>query len=131
VDVAERVREGSSRLRSLIQKDLAQRKILLSHLMARVVSPKDRLREQAQRVDDLALRLERAVQFRLERRRAALQQVMGKLDALSPLKVLERGYTLIRVPGDLGQVVKSAHQVSSGEELEITFYDGQRVVRAN
>ncbi len=130
VDVAERVRESSTRLRSLILRDLSQRKTLLSHIMARVVSPKDRLREQAQRVDELALRLDRAVQFRLERRRSALQQVMGKLDALSPLRVLERGYTLVRSPGVEGQVVKSVHQVQSGEEFEITFYDGQKAFRA-
>ena len=130
VDVVERVRESSIRLKSLIHRDLGQKKLLLSHLVARVVSPKDRLREQAQRTDELVLRLERAIQFRLERRRGSLQQFMGKLDALSPLRVLERGYTLVRLPGSHGQVIKSAHQVNSGEELEITFYDGQRVVRA-
>jgi exodeoxyribonuclease VII large subunit len=130
VDVVERVRESSTRLKSLIHRDLGQKKLLLSHLVARVVSPKDRLREQAQRTDELVLRLERAIQFRLELRRGSLQQFMGKLDALSPLRVLERGYTLVRLPGSHGQVIKSAHQVNSGEELEITFYDGQRVVRA-
>ena len=130
VDVLDRVRESSTRLRSLMVRDLTQRKQLLSHLVARVVSPKDRLREQAQRTDELALRLERAVQFRLERRRSALQQVIGKLDALSPLRVLERGYTLVRAPGNEGQVIKSVHQISSGEEFEITFYDGQKAVRA-
>ncbi len=130
VDVVEKVRESSTRLKSLILRDLGQRKMLLSHVMARVVSPKDRLREQAQRTDEIALRLERAVLFRLEQRSGALQRVTGKLDALSPLKVLERGYTLVRASGEEQQVIKSVQQVSSGRELEITFYDGKRTVRA-
>lgn len=130
VDVSERVRDQSARLRTLISRELSQRKLLLSHLAARVVSPRDRLREQAQRTDDLALRLERAIQARLERRRNAVQQIVGKLDALSPLRVLERGYTLVRTPGDAGRVIKSAQQVKSGEEFEITFYDGKKAIRA-
>jgi exodeoxyribonuclease VII large subunit len=57
---------------------------------------------------------------------------MGKLDALSPLRVLERGYTLVKEcrDGAPGGVVKSAAQVVSGEELEITFHDGKRIVQA-
>jgi exodeoxyribonuclease VII large subunit len=92
-----------------------------------VVSPRDRLREQAQRLDELFMRLERALQGRLERRRAVLEQLVGKLDALSPLKVLERGYSIVR---KAETVVKSVSQVKSGQELEITFYDGKKTVKA-
>jgi exodeoxyribonuclease VII large subunit len=57
---------------------------------------------------------------------------MGKLDALSPLKVLERGYSIVReTEGDeAGKVVRSAGQIQNGQELQITFSDGSRKVRA-
>jgi exodeoxyribonuclease VII large subunit len=128
VDAIHQVKEGSSRLRQAILREISTRKALLSHLSARVISPKDRLREQAQKVDELYLRLERAILNRMERKKASLEQSMAKLDALSPLRVLERGYTLVRDPQN-GVVVKSAFQVPSEKELEITFYDGQRTVR--
>ena len=128
MDTIRRVREASERLFSGMRRDLGNRKNILTHLGARLVNPRDRLREQAQRCDDLAMRLERAVRMRVERRRAGLDQWMGKLDALSPLKVLERGYTIIREQG--GPVIKSRSQVQSGQKLKITFHDGDRDVQA-
>lgn len=134
VDAALRMQDFSSSLRRAVTRDLFGRKQLLAHLAARVVSPKDRVREQAQRVDDLTSRLERAFRARIERKQAALGQWMGKLDALSPLRVLERGYSLVREPeragGVSGAVVKSSKQVQSGQILEITFYDGTKTVQA-
>lgn len=130
VDAGLRLKDLALRLKSVMARDLTTRKSLLTHLSARVVSPKDKLREQAQKTDELAHRLERAIQVRIERKQSALAQWIGKLDALSPLRVLERGYTLVRDPAENRVVVKSALQVRSDQELEITFYDGKRTVRA-
>ena len=132
VDSISKVREAQSRVLQAIQRDLNTRKTLLSHIAARVVSPKDRLREQAQRCDELSMRLERAFRVRLERRRSLLEQLMGKLDALSPLKVLERGYALVREDqgGEPGPILRSAEQIHDGQQLQITFSDGTRKVRA-
>lgn len=130
VESFQKVRDSAIRLKNFMLKDLANRKNLLTHVAARVVSPRDRLREQAQKVDELGMRMERAIRIRMDRKKAILEQGMGKLDALSPLRVLERGYTLVRDSGTNGVVVRSAEQVRSGQELQITFYDGQKAVRA-
>jgi len=136
VEVAGKVREAHARIIQAIQRELATRKTLLGHVAARVLSPKDRLREQTQRCDELSLRLERAFRVRLERRRSLLEQFMGKLDALSPLKVLERGYAIVRESkegskeGEVGRIMRSAGQIHDGQELQITFSDGNRKVRA-
>jgi len=134
-EAASRSRDLAGRLRSSMVRDLANRKAVFSHLAARVVSPKDRLREQIQRTDEWMLRLERAMKTRLERRRNVLQRYMSQLDALSPLRVLERGYTIVRCQDEgpdkqNAHVIKSAQQLQSGGEYQITFHDGQRVVRA-
>ncbi len=130
VDAITRVRDSNQRLRGGIQRDIAHRRTVLTHIAARVVSPRDRLREQAQRCDELFLRLDRAFRVKSERRRALVDQLMGKLDALSPLRVLERGYTIIRDPQKGDVVIKSAGQVVTGDNLEITFHDGKRTVQA-
>ena len=50
-----------------------------------------------------------------------LSSAMRTLDALSPLKLMERGYT---IPYKDGDVVKSIQQVRAGDELKVTMQDG-------
>jgi len=98
-------------------------------LLTRLVSPSDKLNEQSQRCDELSLRLDRAISMTLERRYSVFQQLMGKLEALSPLKVLSRGYGLIQEEAG-GQIIQSAKQVSKGQRLEVVFSDGKVPVEA-
>lgn len=129
VDAARKVHESYSRMQSAIVRDLTVRKTLFSHLGARLISPKDRLRDQAQRIDELYLRLENAKKNQFEMKYSRIEKLMAKLDALSPLRVLERGYALVRDPHSDWAVVKSVKQLRTNQELEITFYDGQRTVQ--
>ena len=46
----------------------------------------------------------------------------AKLDAMSPLKVLTRGYAMARTDG--GEVVKSIRQVQPGDIIRVTLSDG-------
>ncbi|MEK6705952.1 MAG: exodeoxyribonuclease VII large subunit [Bdellovibrionota bacterium] len=130
VDAAMQMKELGARLQGAIIRDLATRKTLLSHIAARLISPRDRLREQMQKCDELWLRLGRALKTQIDRRNLMLERLAGKLDALSPLKVLERGYSIVRDSVRGSEIIRSAAQISSGQELEITFYDGKKGVRA-
>ena len=130
VDVRTQLQEAKRSLWLSIQRDLSQRKKILEQVIARVVSPKDRIREQFQRVDDLTLRLERAIQMKTERGRSQLGQLTGKLDALSPLRVLERGYTLTSDEQDAGRLIRSSKEIKQGHRLKIRFHDGEVPVEA-
>ena len=55
-------------------------------------------------------------------RREELARLSAALDAMSPLRVLARGYAVAR--GEGGQVVSSVEQVRTGERLELTLSDG-------
>ncbi len=123
VDVARQIQQGSERMRSLVTRDLITKRSLLSHLAARVVSPLDRLREQMQRIDDWSMRLERSVRSGIERRKLAFGQTTGKLEALSPLKVLERGYAIARTEN--GQVLRKRSDARAGEKFSVVFTDGE------
>jgi exodeoxyribonuclease VII large subunit len=48
---------------------------------------------------------------------------LAQLEALSPLKVFARGYTVTQ--NDKGQVIKSIKQVKPGELINTRFHDGQ------
>lgn len=128
VEVARVVKDAQDRLARLIVRDLTNRRRLLDQVSARVISPRDRLREQAQRCDELALRLERAIRVRLDKRRSQLETWAGRLNALSPLQVLERGYSIVKAPDQ--HVIKSVRQVKKGMSLELQFSDGSAKVQA-
>ena len=53
-------------------------------------------------------------------------ELIAKLDALSPLKTLTRGYSIAELNG---KVVKSANDVKKDDELELRFHDGNTKVK--
>jgi exodeoxyribonuclease VII large subunit len=57
-----------------------------------------------------------------ERNESLLASAAAALDALSPLAVLSRGYSICR--NSLGQVVKSADKISPGDRVTIQFHEG-------
>lgn len=83
------------------------------------------LRRQAeggrQKLDGLKLRLPLALKGRLDKQRAALGRASAALDAMSPLKVLGRGYAIARRGED---VISSAAQAQPGDRLEVLVSDG-------
>jgi exodeoxyribonuclease VII large subunit len=67
-------------------------------------------------------RLSGIIQVQLERRAARLEQLGGKLEALSPLKVLQRGYAVAR--NEEGHVLKRTADFQQGLEFRLTLSDG-------
>jgi exodeoxyribonuclease VII large subunit len=82
-----------------------------------------------QRLDALDERLQRAGKRRLERLHQALEGAAGRLQSLSPLNVLGRGYSLTRRADDR-QVIRSSGQVRPGDVLETTVQHGKITSRA-
>jgi exodeoxyribonuclease VII large subunit len=70
---------------------------------------------------------------RLAERQSALAASAGRLNALSPLATLERGYAVAR--GEQGTTLASATQFAEGQSFTLRLRDGEvdamtRVVRA-
>jgi len=57
------------------------------------------------------------------RRRESFVRLTAKMEAMSPLKVLSRGYSMTRSAD--GRVVKSVHDVSVNEEVTVLLEDGE------
>jgi exodeoxyribonuclease VII large subunit len=73
-------------------------------------------------VEGLQDRLGRALPRRLDGERASLAKAAGRLDALSPLAVLARGYAIATVDG--GRAVRSAREVAAGDRVRVRVHDG-------
>jgi exodeoxyribonuclease VII large subunit len=130
VDVLQCVRGCERRMHLAICRTWERARARCDTLAARrpYRRPFDHLRELSRRVDELSLRGGRAVmqQHRAERDRVA--HLAAKLETLSPLGVLARGYTITRKE-DSGQVVRYAHNVSVGDRLVSQFLFGQAISR--
>ncbi|MCI0680502.1 MAG: exodeoxyribonuclease VII large subunit [Gemmataceae bacterium] len=86
--------------------------------------PLERLRERERRLDDTEERLHRAMRQRLGHAGQRLEAHAARLQTLSPLNVLARGYSLTRT-ADGARLVHSALQVQSGDGVEVLIADGR------
>ncbi len=80
--------------------------------------------DRRQLLDRQRDRLGHGLSLSMARDRERFGRLAASLDALSPLKVLGRGYSIAKGPGGL---VKSVKDVSPGEELELRVADGSIV----
>lgn len=97
-------------------------------LVKRLSDPGRKLREHQQWLDELSEDLLRCFHKRLSEFKGQLAHQTGRLNALSPLAVLERGYSIAhRLPEET--IVKDAASLSIGDRLRITFAKGQSVCR--
>jgi exodeoxyribonuclease VII large subunit len=90
--------------------------------------PLERVRDQERRLDEWGERLGRAVRQKLNTARERLQGQAARLETLSPLNVLGRGYSLTRTEVDQ-TVVRSPDQVRPGERLLTLVQHGRIVSR--
>jgi exodeoxyribonuclease VII large subunit len=97
-------------------------------LAKRLADPSRRLRENQQRLDELSVDLMRRFQEKLRQFKDRLGRGAARLDALSPLAVLERGYSITHRLSDL-RVVKSAAALELGERVRVTFAEGKALCR--
>ena len=77
--------------------------------------------DQRMRLDGVQHRLALALERSLRRGRVELAELAGRIDAMSPLKVLGRGYAIARYQN---QAVTAVGQVSHGDALDVMVSDG-------
>jgi len=86
-------------------------------------SPTGYLDQRRKSLEMLQTRLVSAQSRNVEKKRRQFVGAVSKIDALSPLKVLTRGYALVRT--DSGEVLKSVHQVQSGDRITVNLSNGR------
>jgi len=114
------VGELQQRMTLALRRDLARRREHLARLRLR--HPGRRVDEARIRCDELSTRLSRAADRDLQRRQRRLGAAAGRLDALSPLAVLERGYA---VALHQGEALRDATAVSVGDRLDLRLHRGR------
>lgn len=83
--------------------------------------PMRMLEQSTQQLDGVTSRLERAIQDKISRKSQEFYALTGRLEALSPLAVLGRGYTITRYQD---APIASVTQVQPGNEIVTIVKDG-------
>jgi exodeoxyribonuclease VII large subunit len=92
------------------------------HERLTALGPLNQLRREQQRLDYLMEGLKWSMHHRLKDRKEKLNALGAHLEALSPLKVLERGYSITR--DAKGAVIKKASDVRAGESITTRLAEG-------
>jgi exodeoxyribonuclease VII large subunit len=123
-ELRDAIRSAAARLDQAIDRGLSQRRAALTELSSRRVmqSPTGFIDQRRLELDSIRLRLDAAATGRLNRERQEFARLAAKLDALSPLKVLGRGYS-IALDAE-GRAVREAAQLKAGDKLDLRLSRG-------
>jgi len=119
------IRENLAKLyrRSLmaIRTDIERKRELIKRFS--IKTPTEVINLYRVRIDAIVDKLIHFTSNNVNKSKADLAVILGKLDALSPLKVMERGFAVVK--NDKGIVVKSARDVKEKDEVGVRFCDGE------
>lgn len=121
---AQRLDELSIALQQAMQSRLYQQERTLNNLTPRLMrqSPDKKLAQASHQLSQLQARLNQAIQQQLQQANNSLALQASKLDSVSPLNVLARGYSITKT--QQGKVVKSVGQIKAGDVLVTELVDG-------
>ena len=75
------------------------------------------------RIDGLIKRMESSILAKQKEKEKIFQTNVSKLDALSPLKTLARGYSITEKEG---KMIKSSKDLIKGDKISLKFIDGEK-----
>ena len=123
-DIRTYVGEAALRMRKLLLSQTEKHRKYIELLSkSRVLASKESLLDEYKmKIGLISENLDRLTQMRLNDRRARLALGAAKLEAISPLATLSRGYAIAK--GDKG-AVRSVNDVKVGEHIELALADGE------
>jgi exodeoxyribonuclease VII large subunit len=115
-DLQSLLKTYQQRLVALLRSRAQSARVRLNALASSRVMrhPTDRIRELARRVDELELRANRAILTNQSKARERIAHMAERLESLSPLAVLGRGYSVTQHTSD-GRLLTDPGSVSTGE----------------
>lgn len=123
-DESDRILQMQNRMRFLTQQRINQQRARVLFLQQSNVlqSFGSLLNVKRMDIDRMTDSLQHSMRRRMDAEHGRLNVTAGKLDAFSPLKVISRGYGVVRKED--GNVVASVDAVTPGSRIAVTVRDG-------
>lgn len=129
-EVKANLEKYNNRLKIALRKKLELAKLTFEKCMTRQVftNPLQKINEQYMIIDMKVKDIQNYIQSKMQESRTKVVKEVAKLDALSPLKTLTRGYSITSIKEDgKTKIVTSANQLKKDDEVEIRFADGAKI----
>lgn len=123
-DMYARLEQLNVRMKNAMERELSQRRAALTRMATSraLTTPENYLQDRRMLVDYQQRRLISGLNGALARYQRCIAALAASLDALSPLKVLGRGYSIART--EEGRVLSSVNQATPGTRFRLRLSDG-------
>ena len=126
-DVRETLKLYNNRYKVALKKKIELMRLSYEKCMARPAykNPTQKINEQYMVIDMKVKALQNNMMLKLKEAKTSFVKETAKLDSLSPLKTLTRGYSIVTEQD--GKIIKSVNDLNSGEKVNLRLSDGQKI----
>ena len=126
-DVRETLKLYNNRYKVALKKKIELMRLSYEKCMARPAykNTTQKINEQYMVIDMKVKALQNSMMLKLKEAKTSFVKETAKLDSLSPLKTLTRGYSIV-TKQESGKVIKSVDDLNSGEKVNLRLSDGQK-----
>ncbi|MEH6455264.1 MAG: exodeoxyribonuclease VII large subunit [Cocleimonas sp.] len=123
---SQRLDELDNRLQSQLNKYIDRKQLQLDSIASRLQSnlPQRKITEHHHKLTQIEARLERSIKNELNNKQSHFHIHMAKLDAISPLRTLDRGYSITK-DKQSGKLITSVVQAKANQAILIKLKDGE------
>lgn len=123
-DVRETLKAYNNRYKVSLKKKIELMKMSYEKCMTRQAfkNPTQKINEQYMLIDMKVKSLQNSILLKIKEDKTKFVKEVAKLDALSPLKTLTRGYSIVSKQD--GKIAKEVKDLSQGEKVSIRLSDG-------
>ena len=124
-EIVNRILKDKNRIVIAIKNYIERRRQYVERLKASKLEkvPLEKINKYRMTIDSLMSKSESLLRYKIERYRTRCVKSITKIDTLSPLKTLTRGYSVTENVD--GKVIKKVSDVNSNDEIKIILTDGK------
>lgn len=124
-DIKYTLQTYNNRYKTALRKKIELMKLEYEKCMQRQAfkNPTQKINEQYMLVDMKIKIIQNSIKIKLKEGKTNFVKQVSRIDSLSPLKTLARGYSI--VTKENGQIAKEAKELSKGEKIAIRLSDGK------
>ena len=124
-ELKQKINDYQNRFRNSLKKKIELMKLRYEKCMkSRVFTdPMRKIRDMSVLLDSYVQRLEKKIKNTQKDNQTAYIELVTKLDTLSPLKTLARGYSLTEKDN---KIVKSVNELKENDKVKLKFIDGEK-----
>ncbi len=125
-EIKQKIVTQENRYKQALKKELQYIKLRYEKCMNSKCfkAPLQKINEYRMMIDMNVKQIESSIQKNWQQAKTEMLKNVAKLDALSPLKTLTRGYVIVQTKQN--ELVKSVKQLKTGEEVQLLLEDGKK-----